>query len=146
MFHMSAKTLTDKQKAFVDYFSQTGNATQSAIRAGYSKATAEQQAYELKRKLANEIDDATRAALGSAVPMAVEKLQSLITDEKVSAAVKLGAINSILDRTGYQTVHKVEDVTKHRSDEELQAELEHLMQESGISFGGAGQVEEDLKH
>ena len=128
---MSDKTLTDKQKAFVHYFSQTGNATQSAISAGYSPATAEQQAYELKKKLATQIDDATRQALGGAVPMAVEKLQSLISDDKVSPAVKLGAINSILDRTGYQTVHKVEDVTKHRTDEELQTELNHLLQSIG---------------
>jgi len=139
---MSGKTLTDKQKLFVSYFSQTGNATQSAIKAGYSPATAEQQAYELKKKLANEIDDATRAALGGAVPMAVEKLQSLITDEKVSASVKLGAINSILDRTGYQTVHKVEDVTKQRTDEELQAELDHLLGQLGA--GGLEKVTEHL--
>jgi len=63
--------------------------------------------------------------------MAVEKLQSLISDDKVSPAVKLGAINSILDRTGYQTVHKVEDVTKQRTDEELQTELNHLLQSIG---------------
>ena len=142
---MSGKTLTDKQKAFVDYFSQSGNATQSAIKAGYSPATAEQQAYELKKKLANEIDEATRAALGGAVPMAVEKLQSLITDDKVSASVKLGAINSILDRTGYQTVHKVEDVTKQRTDDELQAELDHLLRSMGLN-SAAGLVEEDTKH
>jgi phage terminase small subunit len=128
---MSVKTLTDKQKQFVQNFSQTGNATQSAIAAGYSPATAEQQGYELKKKLAVEIDDATRQALGGAVPMAVEKLQSLISDDKVSPAVKLGAINSILDRTGYQTVHKVEDVTKQRTDEELQTELQHLLESMG---------------
>lgn len=138
---MTAKTLTDKQKLFVHHFSQTGNATQSAISAGYSPATAEQQAYELKKKLATEIDDATRQALGGAVPMAVEKLQSLISDDKVSPAVKLGAINSILDRTGYQTVHKVEDVTKTRTDEELQTELNHLLESIG-----AGSSLKDIKH
>jgi len=138
---MSVKSLTDKQKAFIDYFSQSGNATQSAIKAGYSPATAEQQAYELKKKLAFEIDEATRQALGGAVPMAIEKLQSLITDDKVSASVKLGAINSILDRTGYQTVHKVEDVTKQRTDEELQTELNHLLQQ--LQAGG---LEEETQH
>jgi len=79
--------------------------------------------------------------LGGAVPMAIEKLQSLITDDKVSASVKLGAINSILDRTGYQTVHKVEDVTKQRTDEELQTELNHLLQE--LQAGG---LEEETQH
>lgn len=124
---MTVKPLTDKQKAFIENFSKTGNATQSAIASGYSPATAEQQGYELKKKLANEIDQATKQVLASSVPMAIEKLQSLIVDEKVNASVKLGAINSILDRTGYQTVHKVEDVTKNKSDEELQIELNHLL-------------------
>jgi len=124
---MTVKPLTDKQKAFIENFSKTGNATQSAIASGYSPATAEQQGYELKKKLANEIDQATKQVLASSVPLAIEKLQSLIIDDKVNPSVKLGAINSILDRTGYQTVHKVEDVTKTKTDEELQAELNHLL-------------------
>ena len=52
---------------------------------------------------------------------------------QVSASVKLGAINSILDRTGYQTVHKVENVTNQRSEEELEAELKTLL--SGLMVG-----------
>ena len=32
--------LTPKQKAFAEYYIETGNATESAIRAGYSKKTA----------------------------------------------------------------------------------------------------------
>lgn len=32
--------LTPKQKAFADYYIETGNATEAAIRAGYSKKTA----------------------------------------------------------------------------------------------------------
>ena len=137
---MSDRTLTDKQKQFVENFSQSGNAKQSAIAAGYSAATAEQQGHNLKKQLAKQIDDATRVALGSAVPMAVEKLQSLITDKDVSPSVKLGAINSILDRTGYQTVHKMEDVTKQRTDDELHTELQHLLTE----IGGGGLDKEDM--
>lgn len=125
---MSIKPLTDKQRAFIDNYSKTGNAKASAIASGYSKATAEQQGYELKKKLANEIDQATKQVLASSVPMAIDKLQSLIIDDKVNPSVKLGAINSILDRTGYQTVHKVEDVTKQQSEEELQVELNHLLE------------------
>ncbi len=140
---MTRKTLTDKQKAFVQHFSQTGNATRSAIAAGYSEATAEQQGYELKRKLINEIDETTRSLMGAAVPMAVEKLQSLISDKDVSPSVKLGAINSILDRTGYQTVHKVEDVTKHRTDDELQAELQHLLGSIGVEYVSAEDLADD---
>ncbi|WP_129600451.1 terminase small subunit [Anaerophilus nitritogenes] len=32
--------LTEKQKRFCDYYIETGNATEAAIRAGYSKSTA----------------------------------------------------------------------------------------------------------
>ena len=127
------KILTDQQKMFVQNFSQTGNATQSAIKAGYSPKTAEQQGYELKNKLAHEIETATKKLIASAVPMAVNKLQDLVEDPKVSASVKLGAINSILDRTGYQTVHKVEDVTGKKSEEELEIELKNLL--SGLMVG-----------
>ena len=121
------KTLTDKQIAFIENFSQTGNATQSAIKSGYSSATAEQQGYELKNKLSEYINEATEKILGSTVPMAVSRLNGLISDDKVSPAVRLGAINSLLDRTGFQTTHKVQDVTKHRSDKELQQELNYLL-------------------
>jgi len=121
------RTLTEQQKRFIEYFSQTGNATQSAIKAGYSEKTAEQQGYELKNKLSNEIDTATRKLLSGAVPMAVDKLKSLIEGDKISPSVKLGAINSLLDRTGYQTTHKVEDVTGKKTDEELRQELQHLL-------------------
>ena len=121
------KTLTDKQIAFIENFSQTGNATQSAIKSGYSSATAEQQGYELKNKLSEYINEATEKILGSTVPMAVSRLNGLISDDKVSPAVRLGAINSLLDRTGFQTTHKVLDVTKHRTDKELQQELNYLL-------------------
>jgi len=126
------RMLTDQQKRFIEYFSQTGNATQSAIKAGYSEKTAEQQGYELKNKLSSEIDDATRKLLSSAVPMAVDKLKSLIEGDKISPSVKLGAINSLLDRTGYQTTHKVEDVTGKKKDEELRQDLHALLGAVGI--------------
>ena len=121
------KTLTDKQIAFIENFSQSGNATKSAIKSGYSQATAEQQGYELKNKLSEYINEATESILGSSVPIAVSRLNGLISDDKVSPAVRLGAINSLLDRTGFQTTHKVQDLTKQRSEEELQQELNYLL-------------------
>jgi len=139
-----SRMLTDQQKRFIEYFSQTGNATQSAIKAGYSEKTAEQQGYELKNKLLNEIDTETRKLLGSAVPMAVDKLKQLIDGDKISPSVKLGAINSLLDRTGYQTTHKVEDVTGKKTDEELRQELNHLLSTIHViksdDGGGSGSI------
>lgn len=37
---MDENNLTEKQKRFIDYYIETGNATEAAIRAGYSKKTA----------------------------------------------------------------------------------------------------------
>ena len=45
------RSLTEKQQAFIENFAQTGNAKQSAIKAGYSEATAEQQGHNLKKQL-----------------------------------------------------------------------------------------------
>ena len=38
--------LTPKQQAFADYYIQTGNATEAAIKAGYSEKTAKETGYE----------------------------------------------------------------------------------------------------
>ena len=121
------RSLTEKQQAFIENFSQTGNAKQSAIKAGYSEATAEQQGHNLKKQLSNEIDEATKKLMSSHVPLAVDKLKDLINNPKVSPSVQLGAINSLLDRSGYQTITKIEDVTGRKTDAELREELRHLL-------------------
>jgi len=121
------KSLTEMQEAFIENFSQTGNAKQSAIKAGYSEATAEQQGHNLKKQLSHEIDEATKKLMSSHVPLAVEKLKDLISNPKISASVQLGAINSLLDRSGYQTITKIEDVTGRKTDAELHTELRHLL-------------------
>ena len=122
-----SKSLTEMQEAFIENFSQTGNAKQSAIKAGYSEATAEQQGHNLKKQLSHEIDEATKKLMSSHVPLAVEKLKDLISNPKISASVQLGAVNSLLDRSGYQTITKIEDVTGRKTDGELREELRHLL-------------------
>ena len=121
------KSLTEMQEAFIENFSQTGNAKQSAIKAGYSEATAEQQGHNLKKQLSHEIDEATKRLMSSHVPLAVEKLKDLISNSKIAPSVQLGAVNSLLDRSGYQTITKIEDVTGRKTDAELHAELRHLL-------------------
>jgi len=121
------KSLTEMQQAFIENFSQTGNAKQSAIKAGYSEATAEQQGHNLKKQLSNEIDEATKKLMSSHVPLAVDKLKDLISNPKISPSVQLGAVNSLLDRSGYQTITKIEDVTGRKTDGELREELKHLL-------------------
>lgn len=43
---MNKRKLTVKQKKFCDYYISSGNATESAIKAGYSKRTAKETGYE----------------------------------------------------------------------------------------------------
>ncbi|EPH91563.1 terminase small subunit domain protein, partial [Enterococcus faecalis F01966] len=43
--------MTEKQKRFCDFYIETGNATQAAIKAGYSKKTANRIATENLSKL-----------------------------------------------------------------------------------------------
>lgn len=38
--------LTEKQKRFADFYIETGNATEAAVRAGYSQKTAKEMGYE----------------------------------------------------------------------------------------------------
>lgn len=51
--------LTPKQKAFADYYIQTGNATEAALKAGYSKKTAKDIGCEnlAKPNIKNYIDE-----------------------------------------------------------------------------------------
>ena len=49
--------MTERQDKFIEHYSITGNATQSAIEAGYSEKTAKQKGYELKNLLREQIND-----------------------------------------------------------------------------------------
>ena len=89
------KSLTEMQEAFIENFSQTGNAKQSAIKAGYSEATAEQQGHNLKKQLSHEIDEATKKLMSSHVPLAVEKLKDLISNSKISNSSNTKLICSV---------------------------------------------------
>ena len=123
------KTLTELEKAFIENFTLSGNATQSAIKSGYSEKTAKQQGYELRQRLQSNIDEAVKKNLTASVPIAVETLKKLIADTKIPPSTRLQAVNSLLDRTGHHTsnITQIEDITHKRSSHELKAELNHLL-------------------
>jgi len=60
---MENRKLTVKQRRFADYYIGSGNATESAIKAGYSKRTATETGYENLRKphIAKYIHDKNEA-------------------------------------------------------------------------------------
>lgn len=71
--------LTPKQKAFAEYYIETGNATESAIKAGYSKKTARVIGQEnlLKPALKNYIDEKMKELEDQRIAKADEVLKYL---------------------------------------------------------------------
>ena len=71
--------LTEKQKRFADYYIETGNGTQSAIRAGYSEKVAKETAYEnlTKAHIREYIDEHIEKADNNRIASANEVLEFL---------------------------------------------------------------------
>ena len=118
--------MTDKQAAFVREFALTGNATQSAIRAGYSEKSAYQKGFQLRWQFTREIEEETRRLMQGAVPGALAQVVDLAASAQ-SEAVRLQAAKDILDRAGLKPTERIEQVTVEKSTEELRRELAQLM-------------------
>ena len=119
--------MTERQDKFIDIYSKTGNATQSAIEAGYSEKTAKQKGYELKNLLRKEINEQTQKVLADHVPSSIKWLSEL-AETSESDSVRLGAIKDLLDRAGLKPVERIEQTTVEKmSDEEIQRELDSLL-------------------
>ena len=118
---------TAKQEAFVEEYCKSGNAAQSAIKAGYSEKVTKQKGYLLKEQFAREIEEKTKKMLQDCVPGALAQLQNL-SSTAISEAVRLGAVKDILDRAGYKPVERVDQTISHAemSNEELMRELQAL--------------------
>lgn len=73
------KKLTQKQRLFADFYIETGNATQSAIRAGYSQNAARQIASDTLSKpyVKSYIDERMKAIEDASIADATEILQYL---------------------------------------------------------------------
>ena len=120
---------TDKQQAFIEHYVQTGNATKSAIMAGYSERGAEGRGHNLKKQFAGEIAEETRKGIVDAVPGALAQLKELAYKAE-SESVRFQAVKDILDRAGLKPVDKIEQTTIEQvSTEELHKELESLLME-----------------
>ena len=117
---------TSMQEKFVDHFCLTGNATQSAIEAGYSKKTARQQGHMLKNTLGKEIDERIHKLLQEQIPMSINWLVELASSSP-SDSVRLGAIKDLLDRAGLKPVERIEQTNiEQMSIEEIDKELDAL--------------------
>ena len=119
--------ITPQQQKFIDHFVLTGNASQSAVDAGYSEKTSRQKGHELKNLYRSEIMQATQKLLTDQVPAGLRWLNEL-AESAESESVRLGAIRDLLDRAGLKPVERVETTTIEKmSSEEIERELNALL-------------------
>ena len=115
------------QDKFIEHYSLTGNATQSAVEAGYSEKTAKQKGYELKNILREQINDQTQKVLADKIPQNLHFLSEL-AEKAESESVRLAAVKDILDRAGLKPVERIEQTNiEQMSNEEIQRELDALI-------------------
>ena len=122
---------TSMQETFVKEFVLTGNATQSAIKAGYSSKTAYQKGHQLKNQFTVEIEDATRQAMRDAIPGALAQIKQLSAAAE-SESVRLQAAKDILDRAGLKPTERIEQITVEKSTDALRRELAQLMSNESV--------------
>ena len=113
--------------AFVEAYCQTGNASKSAIQAGYSEATSKQKGHELKNQFKSEIEDRIKKMVQDSIPAALSQISAL-AQTATSEQVRLNASKDILDRAGLKPAERIEQSISHdeKSTEELRRELKAL--------------------
>jgi len=97
--------MTEKQRRFADYYIETGNATESAIRAGYSKKTAKEMGHEnlTKPHLREYIDKRLEEMAEKRIMNAEEAMQLLTAiarNEEKEEVVLFGEGGSIIEEKG----------------------------------------------
>lgn len=111
------RILTDKQSSFVDEYLKDYNATQAAIRSGYSERTASTSGYKNIKKveIQEEIEkrqEASRKLLQQRFSTDAERARAIMFDIMDSPesppAVRLNAAKDFLDRAGFKPVDKQE--------------------------------------
>ena len=118
--------MTDKQDQFIETYVLTGNATRSAVAAGYSERTAKIKGAQLKAQFRNVILEATQKVLADKIPEGLNWLTELAQSAE-SESVRLGAVKDLLDRAGLKPVERIETTTvEQMSDEEIKRELDAL--------------------
>ncbi len=106
------KELTEKQRAFVREYVLDKNGTQAAIRAGYSAATASEQAYDLLRKPqiqagVTEAIEAAAARNETTFDRWIRRMWEEADDfsEMASHSARISALKEIGKAFGYYEMH-----------------------------------------
>lgn len=105
-----------RQKKFAEYYAQSGNATRSAVKAGYSEKYAGQNADKLLKntKIAEYIRQLAEKSQNSRIMTAKERqvlLSDIAKDNENAAADRIKAVDTLNKMTGEYTV-KVDTTVK----------------------------------
>jgi len=87
--------------------------------------------YQLKERYKKEIQEEVNKQLSSSVPMALNRIVSLINTAK-QESIQLQASKDLLDRAGYQAVNLHQDLTNEKSDQDLNQELKNILDNIGV--------------
>lgn len=112
--------LNAKQIAFCELYAESGNGSQSAIKAGYSQKSSRSIAYELLTKphiqhyikqLVDERLEEQRKHFLRDAEIAIAALREVAQNGRVEMA-RVTAANSILDRAGHTTLQRIQSDIK----------------------------------
>lgn len=105
---MKNRKLTPKQQKFADYYIETGNATEAAIKAGYSKKTAKQIGQEnLTKPYLKEYIDKRMKELSDKRIMGMQEALELLTSIARGEMTE-EVVVTFMD--GYEKVKKTPDI------------------------------------
>ena len=90
--------LTHAQVNFIDAFVETGSAAKAYKLAGY--AGDRSNAHKLVQRLSKEINQRLQSRMAMSTSVALNVLESIMTNEDVAPRDRLNAVSSWLDRAG----------------------------------------------
>lgn len=108
--------MNERQKRFAEYYAQSGNAAQSAVKAGYSEKYAGQNADKLLKNtnIAEYIKQLAEKAQDSRIMTAKERqalLSDIAKDDDNALSDRIKAVDTLNKMTGEYTV-KVDTTVK----------------------------------
>ncbi len=106
--------LTEKQKRFIDYYIETGNATEAARRAGYSEKTAKQIGNENLTKLDFFIKERLKELEDARIAKADEVLRHLTAAMRGEIEEEVVVVESIGDYESRARIIKKQLSAKER--------------------------------
>lgn len=135
--------LTEKQKRFADYYIELGNATQAAIKAGYSSKYANTNASKLLQNTTIKayIDERLEQLASERIMSAQEILErlSMIANAKITETVVIGTpmgVDTIEKPPDFKTqIQAMKELIKRYPDNDqmLQQQIRKLTAEADVS-------------